>query len=101
MGTSRRAATSPVIAAPLCLLGTRTRATLSLSYAVVSYRETATAASPESFLQISSLAAAEGEKYVPMFISYSTTQFVFSNSNNTFWIKATVKIPAINGTVGC
>lgn len=34
-----------------------------------------------------------------MFISYLTTQVVFSNINNVFWIKAIVKIPAINGTV--
>lgn len=43
----------------------------------------------------------EEEKYVPMFISYLTTQVVFSNINNTFWIKAIAKIPAINGTVCC
>lgn len=36
-----------------------------------------------------------------MFISYLTTQVVFSNINNTFWIKAIAKIPAINGTVCC
>lgn len=34
-----------------------------------------------------------------MFISYLTTQVVFSNINNVFWIKAIAKIPAINGTV--
>lgn len=34
-----------------------------------------------------------------MFISYLTTQVVFSNSHNTFWIQAIAKIPAITGTV--
>lgn len=36
-----------------------------------------------------------------MLISYLTTQVVFSNINNMFWIKAIAKIPAINGTVCC
>lgn len=42
-----------------------------------------------------------GRKNVPTLIGYLTTQVVFSNINNMFWVKAIAKMPATNGTVCC